>query len=178
MKNDIAEELAKLKKELRKKKEEIQDLKKWVKKEIDRDFSLDPEDHSERELETLMDEYHSLLEQSADPVPDKTSITSHRKGIGKFIVWIKRILLRMTRSYISLVLRKQKTFNQKSLALSQNLIIHQKKYHEKISRIEERIGECEVQLRVVSEKLELMSTNPKQPGNGNSTDKQGKQTDR
>jgi hypothetical protein len=159
MENNIAKEITKLKKELHKKKEEVRDLKELVKKEIDREFPSDPIDFSEKELESQMDEYISLLNKSVDPVPDKTSVISHRRLIGKPIVWIKRILLKMTRSYITIILDKQKEFNHKCIALYQNLIIHQKKYHEKISHIEERIGECEVHLNVISKKLEEIDAN-------------------
>jgi archaellum component FlaC len=156
-KNDIAKEVEKLKQELRQKKEEIHDLKKWINKEIDRDFSSDLEDFSTKELESLTDEYHALLDQDVDPVPDKTSITSHRKGIGKPVVWMKRFLLKMTRSYIALILGKQKSFNQKSVVLYQSLLVHQKKYHERINHIEERLGECEVRLRNMAKQLEEMT---------------------
>ena len=178
MKNDIAKELEKLKKELQRKKEEIHDLKKWVKKEIDKDYPYDLEDFSERELASLMDEYHSLLDQSVDPVPDKTSITSHRKGIGKTIVWIKRILLKMSRSYIALILEKQKSFNQKCVGLFQSLIIHHKKYKDKIDHIEEQLGECQVRLRIMSKKIEEMSARFEQHGTGGPPEKQDKKSDR
>lgn len=157
MENDITKELEKLKKELSKKKEEIQDLKQWVKKEIDQDRISDIADFSERELESLMDEYHSLLDRTADPVPDKRSITSHRKGIGKPIVWMKRILLNWTKPFLNLILDKQKVFNRKSIELSQALILHQKRYHERISLIDERLGECEVDLKIMSKKIEELS---------------------
>jgi len=159
MENNIKKEITKMKKELHKKKEEIRDLKELVKKEIDREFPSDLKDFSEKELGSQMDEYISLLNKSVDPVPDKTSITTHRRLIGKPVVWIKRIMLKITGSYITLILDKQKAFNQKCIALYQNLIIHQKKYHEKISHLEERIGECEVHLNVISKKLEEIDAN-------------------
>jgi len=159
MEHNIAKEITKMKKEMHKKKEEIHDLKELVKKEIDREFPSDLKDFSEKELESQMDEYISLLNKFVDPIPDKKSITSDRKLIGKPIVWIKRILLKITRFYITLILDKQKEFNQKCIALYQNLIIHQKKYHEKISNIEEKIGECEVHLNVISKKLEEIDSN-------------------
>ncbi|UCE39830.1 MAG: hypothetical protein JSV17_10100 [Candidatus Aminicenantes bacterium] len=159
MENNITKEMEKLKKELHKKKEEVHDLKELVKNEIDKDYPSNLEDFSERELESQLDEYLSLLNKYVDPVPDKTSITSHRRLIGTPVVWIKRIFLKITKSYITHILGKQKIFNQKCVALYQNLIIHQKKYHDKISQIEERIGECEVHLEVIAKKLEEISAN-------------------
>lgn len=164
-----------MKKELHKKKQEVRDLKELVKKKIDREFPSDLKDFSEKELGSQMDEYISLLNKSVDPVPDKTSITSHRRLIGKPVVWIKRTLLKMTRSYITLILDKQKAFNQNCIALYHNLIIHQKKYHDKISHIEERIGECEVHLNVISKKLEEIETNLVQHRTDASPDKPDKE---
>lgn len=175
MENNIAKEITKMKNEFHKKKEKVRDLKELVKKEIDREFPSDLKDFSEKELGSQMDEYISFLNKSVDPVPDKTSITSHRRLIGKPVVWIKRILLRMTRSYITLIMDKQKAFNQKCIALYQNLIIHQKKYHEKISHIEERIGECEVHLNVISKKLKEIDANLVQHRTDTSPDKPEKE---
>jgi predicted nucleic acid-binding Zn-ribbon protein len=175
MENNIAEQMENLKKELRKKKDEIQDLKELVKTDIDRDFPSNPKDFSARELESQMDEYHSLLDRYVDPMPDKTSFTSHRKRIGMPIVWIKRILLKMTRPYISIILERQKIFNQKCMDLYQNLILHQKKYHDKISRVEERIGEFEVHLEVLQKKLEKISPNGEQQGIQSSPDRTEKE---
>ena len=175
MDNNIAKEITKMKKELHKKKKEIRNLEELVKKEIDREFPSDLKNFSEKELGSQMDEYISLLNKSVDPVPDKTSITSHRRLIGKPVVWIKRILLKMTRSYITLILDKQKTFNQHCIALYQNLIIHQNKYHEKISHIEERIGECEVHLNVISKKLGEIDVNLVQHRTDTSPDKPKKE---
>lgn len=175
MEKNIAKEITKMKNEFHKKKEEVRDLKELVKKEIDREFPSDLKNFSEKELGSQMDEYISFLNKSVDPVPDKTSITSHRRLIGKPVVWIKRILLRMTRSYITLIMDKQKAFNQKCIALYQDLIIHQKKYHEKISHIEERIGECEVHLNVISKKLEEIDANLVQHRTDTSPDKPEKE---
>jgi hypothetical protein len=55
------------------------------------------------------------------------------------------------------------------------MIIHQKKYHEKISHIEERIGECEVHLNVISKKLEEFDANLVQHRTGTSPDKTKKE---
>lgn len=156
-KNNIADEIEKLKKDLYKKKEEVHDIKQLVKKKIDREFSSDIEELSVRELVSQMDENHSLLNRLVDPFPDKEFIRSHRKRIGKPVVWFKRILLKITRPYITLILDKQKLFNQACVDLFQNLMVHQKRYHQKIIQIEERIGSCEVQMEAMAKRIEDLS---------------------
>lgn len=162
MEKNFKKEMMKLKKELYENKEEIRDIKKLVNKEIDKEIPVNLEDFSEKELEASMDEQLSYLDEAVNPFPDKTCITSHRKIIGKPIVWIKRFLLRTTNVYITLVLDRQKKFNQKCVALYQTLIRHQKKYRKKINQIEERISESEVRLDVISRKLAELDANGKQ----------------
>ena len=165
MEKTITKELMKLKKELYRKKEEIHEIKKLVNKEIDGELPSNVTDSSERELETLLEEHFSFLEKSIDPLPDSTSLTSHRKIIGKPIIWIKRIFFKITRVYISLILDKQKTFNQKSVSLFRTLILHQRMYRKKISHIEKRISECEVHIAVISVKLKELCPNVEQDEN-------------
>lgn len=157
--------MIKLKKELYKKKEEIREIKKLVNKEIDQELPFNAADSSERELETLLEDHFSLLEKSFDPLPDTTSLTSHRKIIGKPIIWIKRILLKITRVYTFLILDKQKTFNQESVALFRTLIFRQRISKKKISHIEKRISECEVHIAVISSKLKELQANLEQDEN-------------
>jgi hypothetical protein len=171
MEKTITKELMKLKKDLYRKKEEIREIKKLVNKEINGDLPSNVSDSSERELRTLLDEHFSILEKSVDPLPDTTSLTSHRKIIGKPIIWIKRIFLKMTHVYAFLILDKQKTFNQKSVALFRALILHQRMSQKKISHIEKRISECEVHIAVISSKLTELQANLEQDKNQASSHK-------
>ncbi len=163
MGKNIAKEMERLKKEIYQKKEEIRDIKKLVHQEIDREFPPNLEDFSERELETRMEEQLSFLDKSVNPMPDKMSLSSHRKIAGRPIIWLKRILLKFTHAYISLILGKQKIFNQKCVALYQTLIFHQKKNRKKITLIEERVSECEVHLDVISRELKELDPDFKKP---------------
>jgi len=154
MEENIKKEMIKIKKELYKKKEEIRDIKTLANKEIDRELPPDLMDFSERELESQLEEHLSYLNQHLDPSPEKMSITSHRKIIGKPIIWIKRILLKITGAYVTHIFEKQKTFNQKCADSYQILLLHQKRHRKKNNQVEERISECEVHLEIVSRKLE------------------------
>jgi hypothetical protein len=152
---NFTKEMPKLKKELYEKKEEIHDINKLVNKDIDRELHSPLEDFSERELESLMDEQHSFLANSVNPLPEKMVVTSHRKTIGKPIIWIKQRLLNVVSAYayIKPIMVKQTAFNQKCVELYQTLILHQKKFRKKINHIEERVSECEAHLDIISNKL-------------------------
>jgi hypothetical protein len=152
---NITKEMTKLKKELYDKKEEIRDINELANKEIDRKLHSPLEDFSERELESLMDEQHSFLANSVNPLPEKMVVTSHRKIIGKPIVWIKRRLLNAVSAYayIKPIMVKQTAFNQKCIELYRTLILHQKKFRKKINNMEERVSECEAHLDIISKKL-------------------------
>ncbi|MDH4217274.1 MAG: hypothetical protein OEY18_14190 [Candidatus Aminicenantes bacterium] len=159
MEKTIEKEIKQLREEIDKKRKEIRDIKQLVNKEIDRDFFPPLEELSEKELEPYFDKYLSLLEASLDPHPDEKSLISHRKILGKPIILVKRILLRMTGvyTYTSLFLEKQKNFNQQSFALYRALLGRLRKNTEKIKHIEERIIDCEVNLMTLSKKLKDLS---------------------
>jgi len=155
-------EIQRLKKELYRKKEEIRDLKKLVNKEIDREFQLDLEELSERELETYIGECFSSMKRNIDTKPEEKPITSHRKVIGKPIILIKQILSRITGVYSyaklildkqTLILDKQTEFNRQSVALHQASFIRFRKNREKIQQIEEKISDCEENLVIIMEKI-------------------------
>jgi hypothetical protein len=155
----IEKELQRLKEEIGQKKQKVHDIKELVRKEIDLEFFPPLEELSEKELEPYFDKYLSLLEGSLDPHPDKKSLTSHRKILGKPIILMKQFLLRMTGvyTYTSLFLEKQKNFNQQSFALYRALLGRLRKNTEKIKHIEERIIDCEVNLMTLSKKLKDLS---------------------
>jgi len=155
---NFTKEMTKLKKELYDKKEEIRDINELANKEIDRKLHSPIEDFSERELESLLDEHHSLLAKSVNPLPEKMVIPSHRKIIGKPIVWIKRRLLNVVSAYVTPIMVKQTAFNQKCVELYQALILHQKKLRKKINHMEERVSECEAHLDIISKKLKELDT--------------------
>ncbi len=154
MEDKIKKELMKIKSELYKKKEKIRDIAALANQEIDRNLVSDFMDLSERELESRLEEHISFLNEYVDPLPDRMSITSHRKIIGKPIVWIKRVFFKIAGIYFIHVLEKQKIFNQKCVDSYQVLRLQQKKYREKLDSAGERIAECEVLLEVVFKKVE------------------------
>ncbi len=151
----IEKEIQKLKEEIDHKRQDIHDIKELIRKEIDREFFPSLEELSEKELEPYFEKFLSLIDKSFDIIPDKKSLTSHRKILGKPIILLKQFLLRMTGvyTYTSLFLEKQQDFNQHSLALFRALLARLRKNAEKIKHIEERINDCEVNLVTLSKKI-------------------------
>ncbi len=157
--------MKKIKNELYQTKERIRDIKKLVNEEIDRNLSSDVWDFSERELDTQLSEFLSFLDKPVDPLPDKTAIASHRKIIGKPIVWAKRILMRISRAYLTFIFDKQKEINQKYKDLFRTLILFQRILRKKINLIEKRVSDCEIELVIISKKIKKKDSNSVQPEN-------------
>jgi len=151
---DLAREIQRLRAELEKKKEEIQDLRKLVNKEIDRDFPPDLDAFSEKELDTFIRELISSSKDFTETKPDLKPIKSHRKTIGKPVVLLKRILLETTFDNLELFLDKQMQFNRQSIDLGRALFLRLRVEKERMEKVEERIIACEENLVILKSKLE------------------------
>ena len=142
-KEKIAEHLKDLKEELFQRKEEIDSIKELVKSEIDRDYHNDPWELSPRELDNQMGSRLSFLNDDIDPRPDPGIITSHRKILGKPIVFVKRIIMKIAGSYTNSILEKQRRFNDQLVAFHLASFIRFKHNEKKLQAIEERIKDFE-----------------------------------
>jgi predicted nuclease with TOPRIM domain len=151
---ELSKEIERLKEELKRRKEEIQDLKKLIRKEIDREFSCPLEELSEKELETYIRESLSTLPLHIESKPDIKKITSHRKTLGRPIVFIKRAFLETTFNFINSFLDRQTDFNRRIAGLSRAVLLRLGYNLERIKRIEERVGRCEESLAILKNKLE------------------------
>lgn len=154
MDKSTEKEIEKLKREITLKKEKIQDIKKLAHKEIDRCFSSNLEELSDKELDSYLEEYLAAMDKSFDPTPDRMSLTSHRKILGIPIILLKKFLLKVTGVYINLILDKQKKFNQQSIAFYRAVLIRIRKNRRTIKQIEQRLSECEGNLVILSKKIE------------------------
>lgn len=151
---ELAKEILRLKEELDRKKEEIHDLKKLVNKEIDREFPSNVEEFSEKELETYIREILSSLPIHIESKPDIRTITSHRKTLGKPIVFLKRAFLETTFNCIDSFLDKQTKFNRQIAALCQAILLRVQHNIERMKRIEEKVSGCEENLAILKNKLD------------------------
>jgi hypothetical protein len=158
MDKSVAKEIEKMKKDISLKKKMIQDIKKLANREIDREFASDLEEFSDKELDSYLQEYLAAMDKSLDPKPDKSYFTSHRKILGKPIILLKQLLLKVTGVYINLILDKQKKINQQGIVFHRAILLRLKKNRQKIKHIEQRISECEGNLVILSKKLEDLSS--------------------
>jgi len=158
MEEDRVREIQRLKEELEKKRGEVEDIRVLVNQQIDRPFLAEVKEYSEKELETYIREQISTVENCVDPRPDKQSVASHRKIIGRPIVFFKRLLLKMTGFHVHLLLDKQTQFNRESAALNQALVIRLGQIKERMRQIQVKISTCEEGLVVLEKKLEELSS--------------------
>ncbi len=166
-------EIQEIKTKILREKEKITDIKQLTHKEIDREFLPSIWELSEKELATFIAENLSSLAQLKDTRPDKKSVTSHRKMVGKIIVGIKRFFLKMGSAYSNVLLDKQIQFNQRVVELCQALSLRIGEFEKKISLMERRIQDCEENIVIVKDKkegLRLSEDRPEDTGTENHQD--------
>lgn len=139
----IIKEIDRLKEEIYRQKEKAADIKELVKEEIHRDFPVNFWELSERELDNEMGMRLSFLNDNIDTRPEARSITSHRRIIGKPIVLIKRLVLKIAGFYTNTILEKQRSFNEQLVAFHLASFIRFRHNERKIKEILERIKALE-----------------------------------
>lgn len=142
-KEKIAAQIKEARDDISRRKEEIENIKELVKEQIDRDFHIDPWELSHRELDNLMGRRLSFLNDDIDPTPDPSIITSHRKILGKPIVFVKRIIMKVAGAYTNSILEKQRRFNDQLVAFHLASFVRFKYNEKKINKLEERIKDFE-----------------------------------
>jgi hypothetical protein len=155
---NLEKEIKFLKEEIFSQKEKLIDIKQLVKKEIDRDFSTDLWELSERELDNEMGSRLSFLNDDIDVRPDPGSITSHRKILGRFIVFFKKILMKMSNMYTHTILEKQKRFNEQLVAFHLASFIRFRHNEECIKEIEAKLKTLEEDQDILLEHLNALKS--------------------
>jgi hypothetical protein len=138
-----AVQLKNLKEEFFRMKEEIDSIKELVKAEIDGDYHVDPWELSPRELDNQMGGSLSFLNDDIDTRPDPAAITSHRKILGKPIVFVKRVIMKLAAAYTNSILEKQRRFNDRLVAFHLASFVRFKQNEKKLHEIEERLKDFE-----------------------------------
>ncbi len=146
MDEHIVKELDRLKEELALKRESIRDIEQLVKRPIDREFELDLWQLSPRELDAEMGDRLSALNDSIDPRPTRDSITSHRRLLGKPIVMMKKMMMRLLQPAIDTMLEKQRQFNQQAVAFHLASFIRMRQNEQTIKELEETLAELDHRL--------------------------------
>lgn len=156
MEKKIKDEINDIKQEIYNKKKEINDIKELIKEDIDRDFEINLWELSEKELDNEMGNRLSFLNEDIDPRPDKRSIVSHRKILGKPIIFVKRLFMKLSNIYTNTILEKQRKFNEQLVAFHLASFIRFRKNEEKLRDIEKQIKEIEQNQDIILEKIELI----------------------
>lgn len=147
MKEKTAKEIQRLKDDIFGRKKNIYDIEKLVNKEIDKEIPVDLLGFSEKEFESYIQEWFSKKYPKLEF--DFKYITSHRKILGKPIVLIKRLVLKLIEFYLNKIIKKQTHINQQPLVLFQN----SKHNKEIISQIMEILGDSNENLAIMVVKL-------------------------
>jgi len=151
---ELAQEIRRLKEELDRKSEEIQDFKKWVGRDIDRDYSSPVEEFSEKELESHIREHLAAIKIHVESKPDLREIMSHRRTIGKPIAFMKRALLETTFTHLDAFLDRQTQFNRRIAALVPALLFRATHAIERTKWIEDKVGGFEENLVIMKNKID------------------------
>lgn len=149
----IIKEIDRLTEEIYRQKEKAADLKELVKEEIHRDFPVDFWELSERELDNEMGNRLSFLNDDIDTRPDARSITSHRRILGKPIVFIKRLVMKIAGFYTNTILEKQRSFNEQLVAFHLASFIRFRHNEQKIKEILEKLKTLEEDQELILEQL-------------------------
>ena len=156
MDEQIIKEINRLKEEIYQQKEKISDIKVLVKEEIDRDFPVDLWELSERELDSEMANRLSFLNDDIDTRPDPQSITSHRRILGKPIVFIKRLVMKILGFYTNTILEKQRRFNEHLVVFHLASFIRFRHIERTTKEIREKLKTLEEDQELLLERLEKL----------------------
>jgi len=158
----IIKEINRLKEEIFRQKDKVSDIKELVKEEIDRDFPVDFWELSERELDNEMGNRLSFLNDDIDTRPDAQSITSHRRILGKPIVFIKRLVMKIAGFYTNTILEKQRSFNEQLVAFHLASFIRFRHNEQKIKEILEKLKALEEDQELILEELAQLKNGKQQ----------------
>ncbi len=143
VKNNIKDILETFREEILIEKNNINSMNELVISDIDRDFDMDLWDLSPKELDNWMGKNLSLLNDNINTIPSPINAESHRKFIGKFIVYIKNKVFFYINKYTLPILEKQKVFNSQLVQFHLATFIRLKTLDNKINTIDEKISQIE-----------------------------------
>ncbi len=162
-KQNMADQIDRLQEDIFRQKEKLASIEELVKTQIDRDFHTNLWELSEKELDHEMGNRLSFLNDDIDPRPDPTSITSHRKILGKPIVFIKRIIIKIAGAYANALLEKQRRFNEQLVNFHLASFIRFRHNEKKINEIEEKLKTFEEDQGMLLDELEKIKNEKRKP---------------
>ena len=162
-KQNMANQIVHLKEEIFRQKEKLSSIDKMVNTGIDRDFRTDLWELSDKELDHEMGNRLSFLNDDIDPRPDPMAITSHRKILGKPIVFIKRTIIKIFGVYANALLEKQRRFNEQLVNFHLASFIRFRRIEKNINEIEEKLKTFEEDQEMLLAKLEKLKNETHEP---------------
>ncbi len=164
MSETLEREIRRLKEEMSRKREAIQDIGRLINREIDRDFHIDLWELSDRELDQEMGDRLSRLNDDIDTRPSAEAITSHRQVVGKFIVRAKRLLMKLFNPYTNTLLEKQRRFNDRLVAFHLATFIRLHRGENALQAVKEKLEEIEESQEVLLKEIKTIRERlPKDP---------------
>jgi hypothetical protein len=154
MNETIDQEVKRLKEDLLRRKEEVGDLRRLVSREIDREFEPDAMDLTERELEPFIEKIMAAVREDLALKPEPQTLTSHRRVLGRPVLYLKRIFMNWSDLYNQRILDRQNRYNRYFFDLLKVLVLRSRWSREKLKELEERLGECEASLVVMISKAQ------------------------
>jgi len=108
------------------------------------------------------------MDALAEARPDLRAVSSHRKTIGRPIVFLKRVLLETTFAQFNIFLEGQLKFNRRILYLLRALHVMDVRGQARFKALEAGIAGCEEDLALLRAKLEdfLAAVEPEPRGSG------------
>lgn len=124
-------------------KNNINIVNKLVNSEIDQNFELDLWELSPKELDNWMGKNLSILNDNINTVPGPIIAKSHRRFIGRPIVYIKNKIFFYINKYTLPILEKQKIFNSQLVKFHLASFIRLRALDSKLNIIDEKISKIE-----------------------------------
>ncbi len=150
----VEEELRRLTEQIQKQKESVQSIHGLIRETIDHHYPVDLWALSPRELDNEMGDRLSFMNDDIDTRPDPAVVSSHRKIIGRPIVFIKRMFMKLTRFYSNALLQKQRHFNEQVVAFHLASFIRARQIEKRLLNIEEKLKQLHEEQELLAEKIE------------------------
>ena len=154
MDDTTKKEIERLKAELLKKIAEVDDVRKLINQEIDREFEPDAMDLTEREVEPFIEKSLAVVRENLTLKAEPQSLTSHRRIFRRPVLYFKRTFMNWVDLYTKMILDRQNRYNRHSFDLLKVLVLRSRWSREKLKELEDRLGKCEESLVVMINKAE------------------------
>jgi len=145
----IKKKICILREELFRQKEKIEEIEDLIKSKIEHHYQVNLWELSENELDTEMGTRLTFLNEDID-CTSRDKITSHRKIIGVFLVFFKKIIKRrILNPCLIPTFERQKRFNESAVAFHLSSFI-------RFSRMEQKLRELDKNIEEIKEKLDTI----------------------